>query len=148
MHCFDVLICLIYLSQEGTKDLDALFGKAKYQEMRRNFSGALELVNQAVVAFPNYLPSLIEKMKLQLALRNWEECVDAAHRCDTSSLPYIGMNHSSLIIKNAQLFSNSSNTVILNGSAYICTLETELIIVVDFFETPPHSLLSFTSWGW
>ena len=69
-----------FRSLGGTKDLDALFGKAKYQEMRRNFSGALELVNQAVVIFPNYLPSLIEKMKLQLALRNWEECVDAARR--------------------------------------------------------------------
>ena len=48
--------------------------------MRKNFTGAIELINQALVAFPNYVPSLIEKMKLQLALKNWEECIDTAQR--------------------------------------------------------------------
>lgn len=66
--------------KEGQKDLDALFGKAKYQEMRRNFSGALELINQAVVAYPKLVPAIIEKMKILLALQNWEEAVDVAQR--------------------------------------------------------------------
>lgn len=64
----------------GTKDLDALFGKAKYQEQRRNFSGALDLVNQAVVSYPNFLPAIVEKMKILLALQNWEETVEVAQR--------------------------------------------------------------------
>ena len=37
---------------EGPRDIDALFGKAKFYEMRRNFSGALELINQ--VNFRNF----------------------------------------------------------------------------------------------
>ncbi len=62
------------------KDIDALFGKAKYNEMRRNFSGALDVISQAIVAVPNFLPALIEKMKLQLALQDWEQTVETAHR--------------------------------------------------------------------
>ena len=35
---------------------------------------------QAVVAFPNFLPALIEKMKVQMALQDWEQTVETAHR--------------------------------------------------------------------
>ena len=35
---------------------------------------------QAVVAFPNFLPALIEKMKIQMALQDWEQTVETAHR--------------------------------------------------------------------
>lgn len=61
-------------------DPDALFGKARFHESRRNFSGALELVNQVVVASPGYLPAFIEKMKLQLALQDWDQVFDCAQR--------------------------------------------------------------------
>lgn len=62
------------------KDIDALFGKAKYMETRRNFSSALDLISQAVVAYPNFLPALIEKMKVQLALQDWEQTIETAQR--------------------------------------------------------------------
>ena len=75
-------VFLLFHRQEGIKDIDALFGKAKYMEMRRNFSGAMDLISQAVVAYPNFLPALIEKMKVQLALQDWEQTVETAHRWD------------------------------------------------------------------
>lgn len=65
---------------DGVKDVDALLGKAKYQEMRKHFAGALELTNHAIVSFPNFLPALIEKMKIQLALQDWEQAVETANR--------------------------------------------------------------------
>ncbi|ELU05036.1 hypothetical protein CAPTEDRAFT_159405 [Capitella teleta] len=68
------------LGSEGIKDIDALFGKAKYMEMKRNFSGAMDIISQAVVAFPNFLPALLEKMRLQLALQDWEQTVETAQR--------------------------------------------------------------------
>ena len=37
---------IIIFRLDGPRDVDSLFGKAKFFEMRRNFSGALELVNQ------------------------------------------------------------------------------------------------------
>ena len=60
--------------------MDGLFGKARYFEMRRNYSGALELISRAIVAFPNFTPALVEKMRIQLCLQDWEQTVDNAQR--------------------------------------------------------------------
>ncbi|KAM9549015.1 tetratricopeptide repeat protein 21B isoform 2-T2 [Guaruba guarouba] len=65
--------------QEGN-DVFALLGKAQYFEVRQNFSGALETVNQIIANFPNFVPAFIKKMKLQLALQDWEQAVETAHR--------------------------------------------------------------------
>uniref|UniRef100_A0A8B9PB49 Tetratricopeptide repeat protein 21B n=1 Tax=Apteryx owenii TaxID=8824 RepID=A0A8B9PB49_APTOW len=65
--------------QEGN-DVFALLGKAQYFEVRQNYSGALETVNQIIANFPNFLPAFIKKMKLQLALQDWEQAVETAHR--------------------------------------------------------------------
>ncbi|XP_030344690.1 tetratricopeptide repeat protein 21B isoform X2 [Strigops habroptila] len=65
--------------QEGN-DVFALLGKAQYFEVRQNFSGALETVNQIIANFPNFIPAFIKKMKLQLALQDWEQTVETAHR--------------------------------------------------------------------
>uniref|UniRef100_A0A1I8J5Y6 Tetratricopeptide repeat protein 21B n=1 Tax=Macrostomum lignano TaxID=282301 RepID=A0A1I8J5Y6_9PLAT len=69
---------------------DALLGKAKSLEARRNFSAALEVVNQLIVAFPRFLPGLIEKMRVQLELQDWDQMLDTASRCldsDPSCIP-------------------------------------------------------------
>uniref|UniRef100_A0A8C0BSC9 Tetratricopeptide repeat domain 21B n=1 Tax=Buteo japonicus TaxID=224669 RepID=A0A8C0BSC9_9AVES len=65
--------------QEG-HDVFALLGKAQYFEVRQNYSGALETVNQIIANFPNFVPAFIKKMKLQLALQDWEQAVETAHR--------------------------------------------------------------------
>ncbi|XP_019378278.1 PREDICTED: tetratricopeptide repeat protein 21B [Gavialis gangeticus] len=65
--------------QEGI-DLFALLGKAQYFEIRQNYSGALETVNQIIANFPHFLPAFIKKMKLQLALQDWEQAVETAQR--------------------------------------------------------------------
>ncbi|XP_042192463.1 tetratricopeptide repeat protein 21B [Callorhinchus milii] len=62
------------------KDPFAMMGKAQYFEMRQNYSGALEMVNQIIVNFPGFLPALIKKIKLQLALQDWEQTIETAHR--------------------------------------------------------------------
>uniref|UniRef100_A0A8B9P2D9 Tetratricopeptide repeat domain 21B n=1 Tax=Apteryx owenii TaxID=8824 RepID=A0A8B9P2D9_APTOW len=79
--------------QEGN-DVFALLGKAQYFEVRQNYSGALETVNQIIANFPNFLPAFIKKMKLQLALQDWEQAVETAHRLlqkDTLNLEAIRM---------------------------------------------------------
>ncbi|XP_015214562.1 tetratricopeptide repeat protein 21B isoform X1 [Lepisosteus oculatus] len=68
---------------EGLKekaDVFALMGKVQYFELRQNYSGALETVNQIIVNFPGFLPAFIKKMKLLLHLQDWEQTVEAAHR--------------------------------------------------------------------
>ncbi|XP_073097695.1 tetratricopeptide repeat protein 21B isoform X1 [Manis javanica] len=65
--------------QDGN-DIFALLGKAQCLEMRQNFSGALETINQIIMTFPSFLPAFIKKMKLQLALQNWDQTVETAQR--------------------------------------------------------------------
>uniref|UniRef100_S4RS46 Tetratricopeptide repeat domain 21B n=1 Tax=Petromyzon marinus TaxID=7757 RepID=S4RS46_PETMA len=79
--------------QQG-KDAFALMGKAKYFELKHNYSGALEVINQAIVAFPSFLPALVEKMRLQLALQDWEQTLETGQRIlqkDSHSLEALQM---------------------------------------------------------
>ncbi|KAM4859500.1 tetratricopeptide repeat protein 21B [Thomomys bottae] len=65
--------------QDGN-DIFALLGKVQCLELRQNFSGALETVNQIIVNFPTFLPAFEKKMKLQLALQDWDQTVETAQR--------------------------------------------------------------------
>ncbi|XP_056653199.1 tetratricopeptide repeat protein 21B isoform X3 [Monodelphis domestica] len=65
--------------QDGN-DIFAMLGKAQYLELRQNYSGALETVNQITINFPSFLPALVKKMKLQLALQDWDQTVETAQR--------------------------------------------------------------------
>ena len=66
---------------EQPKMVEPLFGKARFYVLRYNFSHALEVLNQVVAGHPGFLPALVEKMKVQLALQDWEQAVETAHRC-------------------------------------------------------------------
>jgi len=66
--------------QSGVKNLDAMFGKSHCAMLEHNYGLALDIMNQAVVMVSNYLPAIIEKMKVQLAMNDWEQVVDTAHR--------------------------------------------------------------------
>uniref|UniRef100_A0A667GHI1 Tetratricopeptide repeat protein 21B n=1 Tax=Lynx canadensis TaxID=61383 RepID=A0A667GHI1_LYNCA len=54
--------------------------EAQCLEMRQNYSGALDTVNQIIVNFPSFLPAFVKKMKLQLALQDWDQTVETAQR--------------------------------------------------------------------
>uniref|UniRef100_A0A8C5R7T2 Tetratricopeptide repeat domain 21B n=1 Tax=Leptobrachium leishanense TaxID=445787 RepID=A0A8C5R7T2_9ANUR len=73
---------LKYLEEglQDETDIFAIMGKAYYFEIRQNYSGALECVNRILVTCPDFTPALIKKMKLQLALQDWEQTVDTALR--------------------------------------------------------------------
>ncbi|XP_061174848.1 tetratricopeptide repeat protein 21B-like isoform X2 [Saccostrea echinata] len=68
------------IGMDGSRDINALLGKAKYLESRHNFTGALELINQLIVTYPGFMPALIEKMKLQLNLQDWDQAIETAQR--------------------------------------------------------------------
>lgn len=52
----------------------------QYNEVRQNYSGAIETVNQVIVGYPSFIPALVKKMKLLLNMQDWEQTVDAAQR--------------------------------------------------------------------
>lgn len=57
-----------------------ILGKAKVLEKNGSFIAGVEQLNQAVVMFPRFLPALIEKMRLQACLKDWEQVIDTAFR--------------------------------------------------------------------
>ena len=71
---------IVSYSQSGEKNLDAMFGKARCVQQQQNYGLALDLMNQAIVLVSDFLPAIIEKMRLQLAMNDWEQVVDTAQR--------------------------------------------------------------------
>ncbi|XP_061443855.1 tetratricopeptide repeat protein 21A [Rhineura floridana] len=84
--------------QDNT-DIFGMMGKAKYFMVQQNYSGALEIVSQLVVTFPFFTPALVIKMRLHLALQDWEQTVEESKRIlskdpnDIDGLQYMVINH-------------------------------------------------------
>ena len=75
-------VCIIYFSQ------------AKYYELCGHLDKANEIYSMLVVAFTNssaagnltFTPPLVEKMKIELAIQDWEQADDTANRVSTLSI--------------------------------------------------------------
>ncbi|CAB1349933.1 unnamed protein product [Coregonus sp. 'balchen'] len=65
---------------QDSRDVFGLMGKAKYFMNQHNFTGSLEVVNQIVTSLSDFLPGLMLKMKLFLALQDWDQALDTAAR--------------------------------------------------------------------
>ncbi|KAH8024296.1 hypothetical protein HPB51_022415 [Rhipicephalus microplus] len=70
-----------FFESPGVAVPEGLFGKAKCFECSGELMKALEVVNQAVVLYTGFVPALLEKMKIHLALSDWEQMVDSCNRC-------------------------------------------------------------------
>ncbi|XP_027210397.1 tetratricopeptide repeat protein 21B-like isoform X1 [Penaeus vannamei] len=66
--------------QRSPKNIDALFGKAKYYENRSSYKESMETLNVLVVAYPDFTGPLVEKMKVYLSEQEWDQSMDAATR--------------------------------------------------------------------
>ena len=62
------------------KDLEALMGKARLLALRRNHREALEQLNQVIVLYPWFLPALVEKFGVLMAMGDWEQAIETAQR--------------------------------------------------------------------
>ncbi|XP_072268672.1 tetratricopeptide repeat protein 21A [Pyxicephalus adspersus] len=65
---------------QSNKDLLGLIGKAECFMMQKNYSGALDIINQIIVNFPKFLIALTLKMKYALAQQDWDQSLETAHR--------------------------------------------------------------------
>ncbi|CAB1350057.1 unnamed protein product, partial [Coregonus sp. 'balchen'] len=63
---------------QDSRDVFGLMGKAKYFMNKQNFTGSLEVVNQIGTSHSDFLPGLMLKMKLFLALQDWDQALDTA----------------------------------------------------------------------
>lgn len=68
-------------SLEGTKqDLDSLLGRAKYLELISKPRQAIEVLNRAIVNYPDFHPALTEKCKLLIQIGKWEQVNETCQR--------------------------------------------------------------------
>ena len=67
----------------GNRNVEALFGKAKYYEVSGHMDKANEILSTLVVVFNytnEFAPPLIEKMKVELSVQDWDQADDTANR--------------------------------------------------------------------
>ncbi|XP_048367165.1 tetratricopeptide repeat protein 21A [Sphaerodactylus townsendi] len=80
-------------------DIFGMMGKAKYFIVQQNYPGALEIISQLVVTFPFFTPALVTKMRLHLALQDWEQSIEESKRIlakdanDIDALQYTVVYH-------------------------------------------------------
>uniref|UniRef100_A0A6I8PAD8 Tetratricopeptide repeat domain 21B n=1 Tax=Ornithorhynchus anatinus TaxID=9258 RepID=A0A6I8PAD8_ORNAN len=121
--------------EEGMQDLSDIFaqlGKAQYFEMRQNYSGALETVNQIIVNFPNFLPAFEKKMKLQLALQDWEQTIETLGDL-LGALNAVEPRNAQLYYKIAVAFSRTC------GRNQVILQQTQTLIERAFDLAPQNS---------
>ena len=64
----------------GKKDLEASMGQAKLAQMRESHKEALDHLSQVIGTHAWFLPALVEKSLVLLAMGDWEQSVETAHR--------------------------------------------------------------------
>ncbi|KAA3677554.1 tetratricopeptide repeat protein 21B [Paragonimus westermani] len=69
------------VNDDERMNVDTQMGKARYFQWSRAYMSAMDVVNIVIVNFPKYIPALIEKMRLQLTLKDWDQAIDVAQRC-------------------------------------------------------------------
>lgn len=47
---------------------------------RQKETYALNIINQIIVSYPDFIPALVLKMNIFMALRNWEHTAEVAER--------------------------------------------------------------------
>ncbi|KAF8572456.1 hypothetical protein P879_02170 [Paragonimus westermani] len=69
------------VNDDERMNVDSQMGKVRYFQWSRAYMSAMDIVNIVIVNFPKYIPALIEKMRLQLMLKDWDQAIDVAQRC-------------------------------------------------------------------
>ena len=84
------------LGQAGQgRNVEALMGKAKFFEAAGQMDKANEVLSALVVAFgqngKQFPPPLLEKMKVELAVQDWDQAEDTANRVSWSMITYLAL---------------------------------------------------------
>ena len=67
----------------GKKDLEAMMGLAKLSQVREQHKEALDYLSQVIGLYAWFLPALVEKSLVLLAMGDWEQAVETAQRAES-----------------------------------------------------------------
>lgn len=62
--------------QNGKKNLEAMLGRAKVFEKAKKYDSGGDVLSEACICFPNFLPAVIEKAKLHHYNGEFEQSLD------------------------------------------------------------------------
>lgn len=71
---------IIVIFDSSAVPITAVLGKARCHALHYQYIQAVEVINPAIISNQSCLPLYIEKMKIQLALNEWENVIDTARR--------------------------------------------------------------------
>ena len=57
-----------------------MLGRAKFLENQREYTQALEALNNVIVLFSWFLPALTEKANILLMMGDWDQAFETVHR--------------------------------------------------------------------
>lgn len=97
------------LAGGGALAVDSLFGKAYLLQSEKKLDEALQTYNVVLGLFPDYMPALIEKADVHLAMGDWEDAVETCHRCHERDLNCIAA-HRILVLHSLCRVGNNSET--------------------------------------
>ena len=66
--------------KHANRDLEAIMGKAKYFELKKQYSKALDNLTQAIVIYPWFLPALADKAKMLMMMGDWDQALETTER--------------------------------------------------------------------
>jgi tetratricopeptide repeat protein 21B len=125
------------LAGGGAMAVDALFGKAYFLCTQKNTDDALQTYNVVLGLFPDYMPALVEKAKMHLAMGDWEDAVETCHRCHERD-PNCIAAHRILVLHSLCRVGNSQEAAKALG---------QLIQAIDATEPRNHALFYSASLG-
>lgn len=66
--------------QMYSKFLDSILGKIKVLEILKDYKNMVEYLNDLLVKAPRFVPGLVEKVKAQVLIGNWDDIVESVQR--------------------------------------------------------------------
>ena len=66
--------------QMYSKYLDSILGKIKVLEILKDYKNMVEYLNDLLVKAPRFVPGLVEKVKAQILIGNWDDIVESVQR--------------------------------------------------------------------
>jgi len=93
-----------FLNEQG--DIDSFMLRAKAKLIAKQNGETLNILNQVIATYPQFLPALTEKALLLASAGEWEQALDMAQRCVHSS----HRAHYPLLFSHLPSLSSGSST--------------------------------------
>ncbi|KAH3767764.1 tetratricopeptide repeat protein 21B [Pelomyxa schiedti] len=68
------------LAKSSSPDLEALLGLAKYMDMNKKYTQALDYLNKAIALHTWFAPALLEKARVLIAMDDWDQAMETLRR--------------------------------------------------------------------